>query len=98
MAKTKNAPNAARVSLYVPAGNKFEDLVSWHEWRGLCKARGTSVFRELVKIIRKELRESPPTERERVLMEEEVKAQNLDSYRKAPLKDSGQTEDNISFG
>lgn len=84
MAKMKNAPNAARVSLYVPAENKYEDLVWWHSFRGLCKFRGTSVFRELIKFIKREINNTPPSPEEQQFMEEEVRKSGLDPFKKAP--------------
>lgn len=107
MAKMKNAPNAARVSLYVPADNKFEDLVWWHSFRGLCKLRSTSVFRELIKYIKRDINTNPPTPEEQQFMEEEVRKAGLDPFKKAPSQHPPTTDpskpkpsslDDISFG
>lgn len=100
MAKMKNAPNAGRVSLYVPADNKYENMVSWYSFRKLCDIRGTSVFRELIKFIQRDLNENPPTAEQQHEMHEFVKANGLDPNTKSPIsksKPQKNTDDLSSF-
>ncbi len=88
MANVKNAPNASRVSLYVPAENRYEDLLLWHMYRARCRMRGTSVFRQLVQFIRKDMTESPPTQEELTTMHEEARKHNVDAKASAPIADT----------
>lgn len=86
MANVKNAPNASRVSLYIPAENRYEDLLLWHMYRARCKRRRTSVFRELVQFIRTDLTQHPPTSEELNAMHEEARKHNIDARTSAPIK------------
>ncbi len=88
MANVKNAPNASRVSLYVPAENRYEDLLLWYMYRFRCRRRGTSVFRQLVQFIRSDLANDPPTQEELTAMHEEARKHNVDAGTSAPVKEA----------
>ena len=92
MAKMKGAPNAGRVSLYVPAANKWEDLALWHAFRGLCDSRGSSVFRELLKFIQRDLKENPPTPAEEARMQEFVYNSGINPHTLSPVTNEQTTE------